>query len=244
MFRKIFPASIVAAAIAVSMSVPTAQAATPQDAAPPHIQVTWIGGPTTIMEFNGLKILTDPTLGEGVEAFIMGDPNEMFDLKKGPAIKAFRRLTRFPGIDLKSIDLVVLSHAHEDHFDQTAQAQLDRVVPMIVPVADAGKIKALGFNDVNGLKWGATRRFNAGRGQVTITAINAHHTENQQREKLLGVGNGYWLEFSQGDWRRTIYWTGDSFPTADVIKAPKEQASNTTKTARVDKAQLVVSARR
>lgn len=57
-------------------------ACAPLRAAPPHVKVTWLGGPTVVMEFNGLKVLTDPMLGEGASAFTMGDPNEMFDLQK------------------------------------------------------------------------------------------------------------------------------------------------------------------
>lgn len=185
----------------------------------PHVLVTWLGGPTMTIEFNGVKILTDPTFGEGEKAFSMGDPNEMFDLNKGPSIKLHSRQTRFPGIDVESVSTVLLSHAHEDHFDQQAQARLNLAVPIFLPIADVENIKAKGFKQVDGIEWGATRTLKAGEGKIEITAVNAHHTENLQIEKLLGIGNGYWIEFSQASWQLTMYWTGDSFPTADVIGA-------------------------
>jgi L-ascorbate metabolism protein UlaG (beta-lactamase superfamily) len=148
----------------------------------------------------------------------MGDPNEMFDLNVGPNIKTQRRLTPFAGVALEGVDLVLLSHAHEDHFDQKAEAELNPATPMILPVDDVEKIKAKGFERLDGIRWGETRQFEAGPGQVKITAVNAYHSQDPQMAKLLGGGNGYWIEFLEGDWKRTIYWTGDTLPTADVIK--------------------------
>lgn len=212
-------AFLLAGAIAAipAISAPHAQAS--RDTPRPRIELTWLGGATMVIKFNGLTILTDPTFGEGAEAFIMGDPNEMFDLNTGPKIKAHRRLTPFPGLALKAVDLVLLSHAHEDHFDQKAQADLNPATPMILPIADVDQVKAKGFKNLHGMRWGETRHFDAAPGHVKLTAVNAHHSQDPQLAKILGVGNGYWIEFSNGDWKRTIYWTGDTFPTANVIEA-------------------------
>ncbi|MBI3524895.1 MAG: MBL fold metallo-hydrolase [Betaproteobacteria bacterium] len=217
MFHKFLQAT----AIVLTLVTSAAHAAKDTFTAPPHIDVTWLGGPTLVMAFNGLKILTDPMLGEGAAAFTMGNPNEMFDLSKGPTVFAYPRLTPFPGAALEGINLVVLSHTHEDHFDQAAQAKLDRSMPIIVPAVDSDKLKVMGFKKVDGVQWETTRTFKAGAGQVAITAVPARHTENPSMEKFLGVGNGYWIKFSQGDWQKTFYWTGDSFPTADVIESVK-----------------------
>jgi len=188
----------------------------------PKVALTWVGGATMLIEFNGFKVLTDPALGSGKEAFSMGDPNEMFDLKKGPNTKFFERITKYTDVNLKTIDLVLLSHAHEDHFDQKAQSQLNPELPILLPTADVGKIKEMGFKNIDAINWGETRVFKTGAGQMKVTAINAHHSEKPPIDKILGVGNGYWFEFSQGDWRKTIYWTGDTFPTSDVVAAVKK----------------------
>ena len=191
MFRKFFCAFV----LVTSVSILAACTTIPQSDPQPRLEVTWLGGPTVIFEFNGLRILTDPTFGDGAEAFTMGDPNEMFDLSVGPNIKYHKRLTPFPGIDSSSIDLVILSHAHEDHFDQKAQAKLSPTVSMILPIADTEKVKAMGFENMDSLRWGDKRTLKAGPGQVTITAITAHHSENSDIDKILGVGNGYWIKF-------------------------------------------------
>jgi N-acyl-phosphatidylethanolamine-hydrolysing phospholipase D len=181
----------------------------------PRVEVTWVGGPTMVIRFGNLTILTDPTLG--AEGFTMGDPN-VLDLNK---IKLHRRLTPFRGVVLEDVDLVLLSHAHEDHFDQKAQASLNRTLPIILPIADVEAFKAKGFKNLDGLKWGERRQFNAGTGRVEIIATIAQHSRDPQMAKTLGVGNGYWIEFSHDDWKWRMYWTGDTMPTSDVIQAIK-----------------------
>lgn len=59
-----------------------------------------------------------------------------------------------------------------------------------------------------------TRNWEEGR---WITAIVAHHSRYPQIANTLGSGNGYWIELSNGDRQRTMYWTGDPMPTRDVI---------------------------
>lgn len=191
-------------------------------AASPMISITWLGGPTMLINFNDLQVLTDPMFGNGEEAFLMGDPNEMFDLAKGPNIKHYQRLSHFSGVALEEIDLVVLSHAHEDHFDQAAEQQLNKTIPMLIPTANLQQLKQKGFNSLTDLKWGESVTYNAGEGEVIFTAVNAHHSADTEIDTILGTGNGYWIEFKQGDWRRTVYWTGDTLPTDDVIKQIKK----------------------
>lgn len=205
------------ALVAAALIVPASSGFAAQDLDEPRVEVTWLGGASLAFQFNGLKILTDPVFGEGAQAFTMGDPNEMFDLEKGPNIRTFERLTALPDVEPESFDVVVLSHTHEDHFDQTAQSLLPENVPMIAPPADVAKVRGMGFQRVGSLAWGESRTFKAGVGEVVITAVNAHHSTNAGMGAVLGVGNGYWLAFKQGGWRRTVYWTGDTFPTEDVV---------------------------
>jgi N-acyl-phosphatidylethanolamine-hydrolysing phospholipase D len=188
------------------------------DSAPiagPHFAVTWIGGPTAVITFGSLTILTDPMLGE---AFAMGDPNDPLDHE---TVRQHRRLTSISDVDLKSVDVVILSHGHEDHFDQRAQADLDHGLPIILPIADTATVEAKGFRKLDGLDWGETRQIEAGAGWISITAIAARHSQSPATAKALGKGNGYWIEFAEGGWRRTVYWTGDTMPTEEVINAVK-----------------------
>ena len=184
---------------------------------PPQVSITWLGGPTMLLEFNGFRLLTDPMLGSGEHAFIMGDPNEPFDLKHGPNIKEHARLTALPETDLSQLDLLLLSHAHEDHFDQQAQSQLDKGLSLLVPEHDLGALRAKGFTAVQSLAWQQSLEYQAGAGHIRITAVAAHHSADPAMDALLGAGNGYWLEFSQGNWSKRLYWTGDTMPVSDVL---------------------------
>ncbi|KAI1819075.1 Metallo-hydrolase/oxidoreductase [Xylaria intraflava] len=78
--------------------------------------VSFIGNATTIIEWQGRRILTDPNflhagdhvhLGPGVTARRLKDPAVELD-------------------DLPPVDLVLLSHYHEDHFDRLVEDRLNR----------------------------------------------------------------------------------------------------------------------
>jgi L-ascorbate metabolism protein UlaG (beta-lactamase superfamily) len=181
--------------------------------ATPQFSATWAGGPTLRIDFRDVTILTDPTLGD---AFAMGDPNDVVDPH---AIRMHARRTPLAGIDPKAVDLLLLSHVHPDHFDQQASARLDKALPVILPMADVAALEAQGFTHLDGTRWGDTRELRAGAGLVRITAVMARHSKDPEVAGVMGMGNGYWIELSEGAWKRTVYWTGDSMPTEEVLNA-------------------------
>ena len=216
--------SFLKSAAGMSLAVPAAISGPEQAMAnTPNIKnclsVTWLGGATLLLSCGELNILTDPCFGEGEKAFEMGDPNEMFDLSKGPNVKYHRRLTPFRGLDLNKIDHVLLSHMHEDHFDQKAAQSLPDEIPIFVPTHDVDKLRSKGFRNFSSLNWGDQKTIKKGNVTVRLRTIRADHSENPEIARILGEGNGYWLEFRQGDWKKTVYWTGDTFPTEPVLEA-------------------------
>jgi L-ascorbate metabolism protein UlaG (beta-lactamase superfamily) len=94
--------------------------------------VTYIGGPTALFKWDGLRILTDPTFDPAGTAY----PLNLYTLKKreGPAM---------PVEKLGHIDVVLLSHDH--HHDN-----LDRAGRALLP--NAGKVltTAIGAQRLNG----------------------------------------------------------------------------------------------
>jgi len=180
--------------------------------------IRWLGGATLEITFDGLRILTDPCLGDGKEAFVMGDPNEMFDLAKGPTVKSHERLTPFPGLSHDVYDLVLLSHAHEDHFDQKAQSWITQVTPILCSAFDETSLVNKGLR-AQKLDHGQTRVFATTSGRVTVTSIPAYHSLSTQVSGILGTGNGYWIDFEMGDFKRSLYWAGDTFSTPPVLHA-------------------------
>ncbi len=189
----------------------------------PKLSIQWLGGPTAIIHFNGVSLITDPMLGTGERAFWMADPNENFDLQQGPNERFFKRLTQLPPVDISRLDAVLLSHAHEDHFDQQAQQVLAKTVPIYLPATDAKKVASYGFQTLLPLKAGDNKHIQAKQGSITIIAIPADHSANPKLEPLLGQGLGYVMVFRQGDWSKTLYWSGDSLPTSKVIQALEQQ---------------------
>ncbi|KAK4897567.1 hypothetical protein LTR27_004711 [Elasticomyces elasticus] len=107
-----------------------------------NASIYFIGTATTILEWEGIRILTDPNFLHA------GDHVHL-----GPGVTA-KRLTN-PAIDLHElprIDAVLLSHYHADHFDQEVEASLRRDLPIIsTPHAKSCLVDAKGddkFTDV------------------------------------------------------------------------------------------------
>ncbi|KAK0746903.1 hypothetical protein B0T18DRAFT_447320 [Schizothecium vesticola] len=74
----------------------------------PEASVAFIGNATTLLTYHGARILTDPNFLHA------GDHVHL-----GPGVTATR--TKNPSVDITSlppIDLILLSHYHEDHFDR------------------------------------------------------------------------------------------------------------------------------
>lgn len=185
----------------------------------PRVEVEWLGGATMLLRFDGTTILTDPAFGEGAAAFTMLDPNASARADGALHQVAHRRLTPFPGIKVAEVNYTLVSHLHEDHFDQKAEASLPKTLPVVIPPADAKRLEEKKFTAGRPLDWGETLRIDTSNGQIEISALPAEHSPNPLVSGQLGRGNGYWLTFVRGGWQRSLYWTGDTFPTPRVIAA-------------------------
>ncbi|WP_306256574.1 MBL fold metallo-hydrolase [Pararhizobium sp. IMCC21322] len=182
------------------------------------ISVRWLGGAMLELAIGDIRILTDPCLGEGKQAFEMGDPNEMFDLSKGPNIKTHERLTSFPGMVMPEYDVVLLSHAHEDHFDQKAQAWLRGKDSILCAAHDMDSLVKKEFA-AQALDHGKQRTFTGGDTEISIMSVPAVHSLNQGISDVLGLGNGYWLKATIQGRTYNIYWGGDTFMVDPVWQA-------------------------
>ncbi len=79
------------------------------------IKVTYLRGPTAIMQIGGLRLMTDPTLDPAGSVYQRG--NLTVEKTKGPAT-----------LDIGNIDVVQLSHdQHFDNLDVGGRALLRRV---------------------------------------------------------------------------------------------------------------------
>ncbi|ANG63442.1 hypothetical protein A8C75_13820 [Marinobacterium aestuarii] len=92
-------------------------------------------------------------------------------------------------------------------------------MPLVAPSHDAQKMQEKGFSALTSRAWNESVSYQAGAGTVTFTAVLAHHSGDASIDPLLGLGNGYWIDVTQGDWKKTLYWTGDTLAAEDVIQA-------------------------
>jgi hypothetical protein len=95
--------------------------------------VYFIGNATTLIRFGALTILTDPTFIHMHEQVSIGYGMHSTRLAN-PAIDIGR---------LPSLDLVLLSHFHGDHFDQVAERELDKSLPIVTTPHAARELQEL-----------------------------------------------------------------------------------------------------
>ncbi len=155
----------------------------------PTTAITWIGGPTAILEYAGLRIITDPTF-DAPQTY--DDPDETTLVKTaGPAI----------GRDqLGQVDLVLLSHhGHKDNLDWEG---LELIAQGVLTLSTLEAASDLFGGTVVGLDNWETHDI----GPVAITAVPALHGPPGS-EKFVGPVIGFVLE-SPGE--PTIYISGDN----------------------------------
>lgn len=158
------------------------------------LHVTYLGGPTVLLEYAGLTILTDPTFDE---PRVYPDPD--------PGGTSLEK-TRGPALDvtaLPPVHLILLSHhEHEDNLDH---AGLDLVRSGIPTLTTPAAATDLALPHVRGLEpWESTAR----RG-FSVTAVPASHGPGD----VVGPVTGFVLE-APGE--PTIYVSGDNSELDDI----------------------------
>src|SRR5215212_8197550 len=152
------------------------------------MQLQLIRNATLKLTYAGHIILIDPDLAakHSRPSFTGRSLNPMVDLPLSPAEI------------VNSIELLIVSHLHRDHFD--AVESIPTVLPVLCQPGDEARIAERGFTHVtpvaDGLDWGNI--------QVTRTA-GQHGTGAVGR--MMGAVAGF--VFAAPD-QPTIYWAGDT----------------------------------
>ncbi len=111
-----------------------------------------VGNSTHWIVLEGVSFLTDPWIMEPAERTLSH---------------------RVPPAPLPTKpDVVLVTHRHEDHFDLVALDRLDRKATVVLPVELAGRVRALGFADVRGVKAGD--RLDDVRGAAIDVVLGKH----------------------------------------------------------------------
>lgn len=99
------------------------------------LSITFVGNATTLLSYGEITLLTDPNfLHRGQHAY----------LGYGLLSKRLRE----PALtidELPPIDAVVLSHMHGDHWDRTAQRDLDHALRILTTPHAAERLRRRGF---------------------------------------------------------------------------------------------------
>ena len=128
----------------------------------PWLRVTYIGGPTALLELDGLRLLTDPTFDPAGTAY----PTPLYTLHKttGPAVP--------PGA-VEPLDGVLLSHDHHfDNLDHAGRAALARAGTVFTTPAGAAR---LGNTAVGLIPWQTAALPTSGECVVRVTGTPARH---------------------------------------------------------------------
>lgn len=167
-----------------------------------QVTLAWLGHATVLINFFGIKILTDPVLFPRVGIRLPG-----FTI--GP-----KRLTA-PALEfheLPNVDLVLLSHAHFDHFDLRTLGCFDEDTSVITARATSDLLRQTRFREITELDWGEGKTFATAAGQISISAFPVKHWGARKRKDTYRGYNGYLLE-SRESGRCRIIFAGDTAMT-------------------------------
>jgi len=127
------------------------------------VRLTHIGGPTVLLEFDGWRILTDPTFDRAGRTYRFGWGTSSRKLSD-PAVGL---------VDIGAVDAVLLTHEHHaDNLDEAGRTLLPRAGAVITTVSGA---RRLGPNARGLDAWDTTRLERAGSPTIDITATPCRH---------------------------------------------------------------------
>jgi L-ascorbate metabolism protein UlaG (beta-lactamase superfamily) len=161
-----------------------------------RITAAWLGHATVLINFFGIKILTDPVLYPRIGIRLPG-------LTLGPKRLTASALTVH---DLPKIDILLLSHAHFDHFDMRTLHRFDRSTTVITAQRTSDLLRWKRFHDVSELRWNGIKSVTTVVGKIDIVAFRVTHWGARKRRDTYRGYNGYVLERNN----RRIVFSGDT----------------------------------
>ncbi|SDM52519.1 Beta-lactamase superfamily domain-containing protein [Halogranum gelatinilyticum] len=145
---------------------------------------------TLLVEFDETTVLVDPMFGDvGVDPPVQNTPND----RRNPLIP-------LPEFDpMEGVDAVLVTHRHNDHFDDAAREALADDVPLFCQPEEADAFREEGFTDVRPVETSLVV------GDVSVTRTPARHGHGELAEAMAPVAG---FVFESGD--ETVYVAGDT----------------------------------
>jgi len=171
------------------------------------LHATWLGHSTVLLNIDGFTILTDPVFSARVGISI------------GPLTVGIKRLVdvAIPQPDLPPVDLILLSHAHMDHFDLPSLRRLEaRQTHIVTAVHTSDLLRVRRYAHVHELRWNESVTI----GPAKISAFEVAHWGARMRGDTYRGFNGYLLEIG----KRRIVFGGDTAYTTSFKSVRSSQA--------------------
>src|SRR2546425_542624 len=157
------------------------------------LHAAWLGHSTVLLKVDGTTILTDPVFSDRA------------GLSLGPVTVGLKRLVApaLPLSRLPQVDLIVLSHAHMDHFDIPTLRRLEgRRTSVVTAYRTSDLLRPRRYREVREMRWGDRARV----GAVELRAIEVNHWGARVRTDVYRGYNGYLIEVG----RYRILFAGDT----------------------------------
>lgn len=164
--------------------------------AKPTVQL--IRNATLVIDYAGKKILVDPMLSA------KGAIDSWAGIQKNPTVE----LTMPVEDIVKNVDLVIVTHTHEDHFDKPASSTLNKSVELIMQPSDKEFFKKEGFMNATVVE--DQKLWNG----ITIHRVEGKHGSGKVLE-MMGKTSGFVLQAKN---QPTIYIVGDTIWNEDIKK--------------------------
>lgn len=173
--------------------------------------VQFIGNATVLIRYGGLTILTDPTFIHSHEQVSIGYGMHSTRLVD-PAMEIQ---------DLPPLDLIVLSHFHGDHFDQVAERDLDKSIPIVTNEQAAQELLQRGFRYAKPIETWSFVSVEKGDMRLRITSMPGRHGPPLSKLVMPEV-MGSMLEFEPlGGAPFRMYITGDTLMFDGLYEIPR-----------------------
>ncbi len=167
------------------------------------LHAAWLGHSTVLLKLDGFTILTDPVLGDRC------------GVRMGPVTVGLKRMVA-PALlrsQLPHIDLILLSHAHFDHFDMATLRSLERSGAMVVTASNTSDLlRVRRYKSVQEIGWGERVRV----GPLTILGLRVKHWGARMRTDTYRGFNGYLIETK----KHRVVFGGDTAFT-DTFRAAR-----------------------
>ena len=165
-----------------------------------------------LIEYGGVKILTDPMLGPADAGAPIPTKKEGRG-RRNPLVELPLDAQKL-ATTLHSLDAVLITHLHSDHFDDFARKTLPKDIPLLCQAEDERRLHEKGFTGLFPI------RSELGWAGIRISRVGCRHGGPLIRRKM-GMGSGYCLEASS---EPSLYITGDTIWCPEVKTAIRQHS--------------------